>query len=150
MKCPRCQKEISESGSVYCPHCGKKLKPSQGKVKGIFSWHLVAWPALTWVILSGICYWLDKQDPAMMFSRYIYHFGQWMGVYKAIPGNPLEWAVEAWVTIAAGILYIIGIWIIYHHAKRYNRNAVRWTTAAIVFFPVLAWIVYGLTWRARK
>jgi len=150
MKCPHCQKEISESGSIYCPYCGKRLKPGQGRVKGIFSWNLVVWPALTWVILSGFCYWLDKQELAKVFSRYIYHFGQWMGVYDLVPGNPLEWAVEAWVIMAAGILYIVGIWIIYYHAKRYNRNTVCWTTTAIVFSPVVAWIVYGLTWRAGK
>ncbi len=120
---------------------GTELKSNQDKVKGIFSWHLVVWPALTWVILSGICYWLDKRDPALEAG-----YG-WPRKYEPIPGNPLEWAPEAWAIIAAGILYIIGVWIMYHHAKRYNRNAVRWTTAAIVFSPVLAWIVYGLSWR---
>jgi hypothetical protein len=38
----------------------------------------------------------------------------------------------------------------YRHAKRYNRNTVRWTTAAIVFSPVLAWIAYGLSWRKSQ
>lgn len=141
MKCPYCQKEVSESGFVYCPHCGRKLKPGQGKVKGVFSWHLVVWPALTWVILSGICYWLDKRDPAMTGPPWERH---------TIPGNPLEWALEAWAIIAAGILYIVGIWIIYHHAKRHGRNAVAWATSAVAFSPVLAGIAYGLSWPKRK
>ncbi len=72
-----------------------------------------------------------------------------IGIHKR--GNPLEWAPMAWGLIAAGILamllYIFGVWTIYHHAIRYNRNAVRWTTAAIVFTPILAWIAYGLSWR---
>jgi len=111
----------------------KNLKSSQDKVRGIFSWHLVIWPILTWVILSGICYWLDNREwHVWSFSR------------------PLDWAPEAWAIIAAGILYIVSVWIMYQHAKRYNRNAIRWTTAAIVFSPVLVWIVYGLTWRKSQ
>ena len=122
--------------------------------KGIFSWHLVVWPVVTWLIASGICFWLDKSDPAMELVKEPY----WMpgvqnplGEPRPIPGNPLEWAPVAWGLIAAGIivilLYIFGVWIIYQHATRYNRNAVRWTTTSIVFTPVLAWIAYGLSWR---
>ena len=122
------------------------MKSNQDKGKGVFSWHLVVWPVLTWLIGSGICYWLDKRNPALEAG---YGSRPWRATHP-IPGNPLEWAPEAWAIIAAGILYIVGIWIIYHHAKRYNRNAVRWTTAAIAFSPVLAWIAYGLTWRKSQ
>jgi hypothetical protein len=118
------------------------MKSGQDKGKGIFSWHLVIWPALTWAIIGGLCYWLDKLDPAVTVKL----TGEYY-VSVLVPGNPLEWAPAAWFFIAIGILYIVSIWLIYRHAKRYNRNAVRWTTAAIVFSPVLAWIVYGLSWR---
>ena len=122
------------------------MKSDQDKDKGLFSWHFVVWPALAGVILGGLFYWLDKRDPAMMVNP------EWPHNYRApshipTPGNPLEWAPVAWGIIAAGIIYIVGCCVLYRHAKRYNRNAVRWTTAAIVFSPALAWIVYGLSWR---
>jgi len=110
-----------------------------GKDKSLFSWHFVVWPTLAGVILSGLFYWLDKRDPAMEYVG--------PGKFRPIPSNPLEWAPAAWGIIAAGIIYIVGCCVLYRHAKRYNRNAVRWTTAAIVFSPVLAWIAYGLSWR---
>jgi len=156
MKCPHCQKEISESGFVYCPHCGKQLKPSPNKEKGIFRWGLVVWSFLIWVGLSAICFGLDKLEPAMELvyvpppqsGQLISPFDQWE--YALIPGNPLEWAPFAWVLIALAILYAISIWVIYQHAKRYNRNAVRWITIAIVFTPISAWIAYGLSWRKSQ
>jgi len=151
MKCPYCQKEISESGSSYCPHCGRKLKTGKAKVKSTFSWHLVVWPVVTLLIACGICSWLDKRDPAMGWVPKTNPLpGQPHHYYGPTPGNPFEWAPIAWIFIAAGILYIVGCWIMYRHAKHNNRNTVRWTTAAIVFSPVLAWIVYGLSWRSRK
>jgi lipoprotein signal peptidase len=70
--------------------------------------------------------------------------------YERTPGNPLEWAPLAWWITAVVILYIVGVWIMYRHAKYYDRNTVRWTTAAIIFTPVLAWAAYGLSWRKSK
>jgi hypothetical protein len=129
-------------------------KSNQDKVKGIFSWHLVVWPALTWVILSGLCYWLDKPKttapagfPTLTLPTYK---APTLPTFPTLPSNALGEAPQYWVIIAAGILYIVGIWIMYQHAKRYNRNTVRWTTAAIVFSPVLAWIAYGLSWRKSQ
>lgn len=117
--------------------------------KGIFSWHLVFWPIVTWLFISGICYLLDKHgDPAVERLR-VPGTNNWYS--EIIPGNPLEWAPLVWGFTAAGILavmlYMFCCWTIYHHAKLHNRNAVRWTTASIVFTPVLAWIAYGLSWR---
>jgi hypothetical protein len=134
---------------------GKKLKASQKKEKGIFSWHLVVWPLLTWIGLSLICFGLDKLDLAERARVEWYADpGHWLEtphtVYEPIPGNPLEWAPLAWGLSAAIILYIVGIWIIYQYAKRHGRNVVRWTTAAITFSPVLAGIVYGLTWPKSR
>jgi hypothetical protein len=124
------------------------MKSSQDKKKGIFSWHLVVWPLVALLIACGICSWLDKRDPSMGWIPKTNPLpGQPHHYYGPKPGNPFDWAPIAWIFIATGILYIVGCWIMYQHAKRYNRNAVRWTTAAIVFSPVLAWIAYGLSWR---
>lgn len=151
MKCPNCRKEISESGFAYCPYCGKKLKSNKDKTKGIFSWHLVVWPFVTLLIACGICSWLDKRDPAMGWLPNPNPLpGQPHHNYQPLPDNPFDWAPFAWVFIAAAILYIVGVWIMCKHAMRNNRSAVRWTIAAILFTPVLAWIVYGLTWHRTK
>jgi TRAP-type C4-dicarboxylate transport system permease small subunit len=48
------------------------------------------------------------------------------------------------------IFYIVIPQIVYDNAKRHGRNAVRWTTAFVVFTPVLAGIVYLLTWPKSK
>lgn len=120
---------------------GKKLKSSQNKEKGIFRWGLVVWPLLSWVILTGVCFALDKLDPAMRRVGY-----GWPPKYEPIPGNPATWAPLASIFIALAILYAISVWIIYQHAKRYRGNAVRWATASVVFSPILVGIAYGLTW----
>lgn len=125
MKCPHCQKEISESGFVYCPHCGKELKPSRKKGINLRKGSLLAfivWAGIT-IIGTGVFVLVDPS------AR-----GEW-----TVP--PAMGAI-----CAPAILYAFGVWAIYTVAKRHNRNAVRWSTAAIIFSPVLAWAVYGLTW----
>ena len=120
-------------------------------MKRIFSWHLAVWPVVTLLGACGICAWLDKREIAMGWNPQPNPLpGQPHHIYGPTPGNPFDWAPFAWIYIAAGILYIVGVWIMYKHAYINNRNAVRWTTAAIVFSPVLAWIVYGLSWRKSQ
>jgi hypothetical protein len=106
----------------------------------------VVWPFLIWAGLSAICFGLDKLYPALEAG---YGSRPWRATHH-IPGNPLEWAPVTWAIIAALIVYIVGCWIIYQHAKRYRGNAVRWATASVVFSPVLAGIAYGLTWPKSK
>jgi len=127
------------------------LKSSKAKAKGIFSWHLVVWPVVTLLIACGICHWLDKRDLAMGWVPRLNPLpGQRHHYWGPTPGNPWDWAPIAWIFIAAGILYIVGVWIICLHAMRNNRNAVLWTIAAIVFTPIVAWIAYGLSWCVAK
>ena len=117
----------------------------------------MVWPVLSWVVLSGICFWLDKLDPAMekvptphLREPGRHYFPGEPYELRPIPGNPLEWAPEAWVFIALAILYAVGCWIIYQHTKRYRGNAVRWATASVVFSPILVGIAYGLTWPKNR
>lgn len=68
--------------------------------------------------------------------------------------RPIAWAPGA-VGIVAGalvfyFLYIVVPQIVYGNAKSYGRNAVRWTTAFVVFTPFLAGIAYLLTWPKNK
>jgi hypothetical protein len=68
------------------------------------------------------------------------------GVSSGLWGFDAIGIISFAVIFALAILYAFGVWAIYTVAKRHGRNAVRWTTAAIVFSPALAWIVYGLSW----
>ena len=145
MKCPHCQEEVSESGFLYCPHCGKKLKSGKKGEKGLLRRSVVVGSILTWAILTGVCFWLDKLDEAMMRVGYGLE-----ATLEPIPGNPPTWAPNASIVIALAILYVLSVCIIYNHAKRHKRNAVAWATAAAAFSPVLAGIAYGLTWPKGK
>jgi len=130
MKCPHCQKEISEAGFVYCPHCGKQLEPTKKKEISLRKGSLLAF--ILWVGLSALAFGVDAIDGGVT---------RW-GHYETF-----TWAPGGILVLFFLILYAFGVWAIYTVAKRHNRNAVRWTTAAIVFSPVLAWAAYGLTWR---
>jgi hypothetical protein len=130
MKCPRCHKEISKSGFVYCPHCGKQLEPSKKKGISLRKGSLLAF--MLWVGLSALAFGVDALDGK----------GAWWGRYETF-----TWAPYVILVLFFLIPYIFGVWAIYSVAKRHNRNAVRWTTVAIVFSPVLAWAAYGLTSR---
>lgn len=80
----------------------------------------------------------------------IYH-SEW---YYAEPwAEPIVWAPFAslFAGVVAGIyiFYILAPYAVYHHAKQKGRNAVRWTTAFVVFTPLLAGIAYLLTWPKK-
>ena len=40
--------------------------------------------------------------------------------------------------------------VLRHYVRQHGRNVVSWTTASIVFTPILAGIVYLLTWPKGK
>jgi len=128
MKCPHCQKEISEADSLYCPYCGKKL--TQGSVqRGIrFNSPRAAIPFLWWFVVCA--------PLAILLT-----------IAEVIVTNQVTegWAAFSLFVAAPGI-YIASVYVIYDNARRHGRNAVAWTTAAIVFSPILAGIAYGLTW----
>jgi hypothetical protein len=132
MKCPHCQKEINESGFVYCPHCGKQLSKKKGI--GLRKGGLLAF--ILWAGITIIAFGLD------IATGYDKVYG-WGGAHLEL----ITWAPIVSAVFGPAIAYAFGVWAIYNNAKRHERNAVRWTTTAIVFSPVLAWAAYGLTWR---
>jgi hypothetical protein len=73
---------------------------------------------------------------------------------KTVVVETIAWADDATaVTVILAVFYIFYIvipHIVYDNAKRHGRNAVRWTTAFVVFTPVLAGIAYLLTWPKSK
>ena len=91
---------------------------------------------MLWVGLSALAFWVDAIDGGMET--------RWGGY------ETFTWAPYVMVVLFFLIPYIFGVWAIYSVAKRHGHNTVRWTTAAIVFSPVLAWAVYGLTWRKSQ
>jgi len=122
MECPHCQKGIIETGFVYCPHCGNQL--IKEKKANLRKGGLIAF--LIWVIINAV------------FAIVILALGGGFG--------PIDYLIVMGIS-ALPVLYGFGAWAIYTVAKHHNRNAVRWLTIAIVFSPILAWIVYGLSWR---
>jgi hypothetical protein len=80
----------------------------------------------------------------------IYYVGGWGWSPGKPITTPLAWAPQVSTLIASlggiYIFYILAPYAVYHNAKRHGRNAVRWTTAFVVFTPVLAGIAYLLTW----
>jgi hypothetical protein len=73
---------------------------------------------------------------------------------KTIVVETIVWADDAIaVTVilaAVYIFYLVIPLIVYDDAKRHGRNPVRWTTAFVVFTPLLAGIAYLLTWPKSK
>jgi hypothetical protein len=68
--------------------------------------------------------------------------------------SPLAWApplsVITGFLVGFYIFYFVAPYTVYHNAKKVGRNAVRWTTAFVIFTPVLAGIAYLLTWPRSK
>ncbi len=60
------------------------------------------------------------------------------------------WAPEVSTILVASCLYVVLSCTIHQHAQRNGRNVIRWTTASLVFTPLLAGIAYLLTWPGRK
>jgi hypothetical protein len=137
MKCPHCQKEISESGFVYCPHCGKQLEPTKRKGISLRKGGLLAF--ILWVGITIVAFGLD------IASGYDKVYG-----YRESHFELITWAPIVSAVFVPAIAYAFGVWAIYTVAKRHGHNTVRWTTAAIIFSPVLAWAAYGLTWRKSQ
>ena len=101
---------------MKCPHCGKQLESTKKKGISLRKGSLLAfivWAALT-AVLIGLLVLTHGVSPYRIDYFVVMGF------------------------CATPILYAFGIWAIYNNARRHGRNTVRWTTAAIVFSPVLA------------
>ncbi|MBA7481874.1 hypothetical protein ES707_17352 [subsurface metagenome] len=68
--------------------------------------------------------------------------------------NRFNWApwASAWTLIGliGFFLYVKGIYLIHNHAEHNGRNTVRWTTASILFSPIVAALIYLLTYPEKK
>lgn len=97
------------------------------------------------VLLCIIFFSIDLLDGI----THTYTYRTWGGLEKTVV-ETIAWADDATaVTVILAAFYIFYIVIpniVYNNAKRHGRNAVRWTTAFVVFTPVLAGIAYLLTW----
>jgi len=139
MECSKCGKEISlNDGIVYCPYCGGKMREeSLPKSKGIFTRELKAADSvralIVWLLLCGIL--------AVFFTLFRELFSEKFGL--EIPGIG-NWIVLS--LIGAIGLYFTLVYAVYNHARKHNRRAVAWATAFIVFTPILAGLLYLLTW----
>lgn len=112
---------------------------------------LILWIVLP-CLLCGIFFAVDYVDGTSGYHRY-YIGWLWPSWHHEVT-TPFAWAPIASVCVASIAafwgLYVVLPYIVYHNAMRNGRNAVRWTTAFIIFTPLLAGIVYLLTWPNRK
>lgn len=116
--------------------------------------NVILWIVLT-LILCGIFFVIDYFDPSNV-GEWTDHplFSLFSGAEKTYHViTPFNWAPETSIVIASIVvfyLYIFTTRIIYRHAKPNRRNVVRWTTASIVFSPLLAGLIYLLTWPQKE
>ena len=99
------------------------------------------WSILVIVVLFIIFLAVDYYDG----TTDSYYVGGSFLTPERLVTTPLAWApeVSALVAILAGIyiFYILAPYAVYDHAKRHGRNAVRWTTAFVVFTPFVSCLV---------
>ena len=94
-----------------------------------------------------------KKDGISLVTTSVVALIIWVGLNAIISGifcRDMGCFIGFMIIFALAILYVFGILAIYTVAKRQNRNTVRWTTAAIVFSPVIVWIIYGLSWSKNQ
>ena len=143
MECKKCGKEITlNDGMVYCPYCGVKLKGQDApKRRSIFTRELKIGygvkALIVWVLLCVILLVLYSRFYNSVWEIIWYRFGwEIQGLFG--------WMV---ISMICGIaLYFTLAYVVYNHAKKHHRRAVAWTTAFIVFTPILGGLVYLLTW----
>jgi len=140
MECNKCGREITlTEGVVCCPYCGVRIKDEgAGKRRNILIRDLKVADRLkefiVWLLLCGIfvaCFVVLKKP---FFSE---RFA------LEIPELP-DWRVIS--SIVGSALYFTVAYVVYNHARKHHRRAVAWATAFIVFTPILAGLVYLLTW----
>ena len=138
MECKKCGKEIAITNEIaYCPYCSNKLTDKPQGNKNVLTRQIKISDGfktvIVWLLLCGIFVALFK------VSKYLL-WGTWE---IEIP------VLFTWITllmIAGVALHFSLAYAIYKHAKKNNRRAVAWATAFIVFTPVLAGLLYLLSW----
>ena len=90
-------------------------------------------------------YWYHSYDPTIHYPGYP---PEWLPSRESpvVVHTPIYWAPVASIISAGLIFYIVAIQAVIGNARRYGRNAIRWATAFAIFTPILAGIVYLLTW----
>ena len=137
MECKKCGKEITlNNGVVYCPYCGVNLNGEDSRKKGATKKLEVRYSLRIAILLIILC-------EALVFLVMVYRVsvGEWLGL--EIP--PLSFWMYMCIIVGI-VLYLTLPYEVYKHAKKEKRRAVMWTTAFIVFTPILAGLAYLFTW----
>ena len=124
---------------MYCPYCGDKLEKASGN-KNLLTRELGISDSIkafiVWLLLFGIF--------VVLYTVFKQLFSSIIGI--EIPGL-FTWII---IAILAGVgVYFTFAYVVYNHAKKHNRRAVAWATAFIAFSPILAGLLYLLTWPKR-
>jgi len=111
-------------------------------------------PILSAILLCIIFFAIDLLDGVTSTYTYYKPGVEWPLQVDRTEIRPIAWAPVATIIVASSLvfyfLYIVIPQIVYGNAKSHGRNAVRWTTAFVVFTPFLAGIAYLLTWPKGK
>jgi predicted membrane protein len=99
-----------------------------------------------WLEGRGGDLFLTLQEEAKLPPAYRWDQRPELPMVHVIGYERFTWAFT-W-SIYTGILglYVVAVFFVVQLAKRHERNVVAWTTAAILFTPVLTVIAYLLTW----
>lgn len=101
---------------------------------------------LLWMLVCGIlsaCFFIieDVTDTGPQFGFSLCEEGaEWRG----------GWAIQLSIFVTILGFNLATTDVLRHYVRHHRRNVVSWTTASIVFTPILAGIVYLLTWPKGK
>ena len=91
---------------------------------------------LIWILVCGLLsllfFWLED-----ITAPWTYHRG--------LSPKP-SWAVEPSIFVTILGFNLATTDVLRHYVRQHGRNVVSWTTASLVFTPILAGVVYLLTW----
>jgi hypothetical protein len=134
---------------------GVSVKTRRHLVPTLLHWPW--WILLITAVLVGLFFLIDTFDNTPGIPIYSHHAPYLYPWETAIPEPQIigyemryTWAFSLSLCVGLTGLYMAGALFIAGLAERQHRNLVAWTTAAIVFTPVLASIAYLLTWPQGK
>ena len=104
--------------------------------------NLLIWILVCGILSAGFFIIQDVTDTGSRLVRYVRDGGRdWTGGWAA--------GLSIFTTILGFNLATTEVLI--HYVRQHERNVVSWTTASLVFTPILSSVVYLLTWpKARK
>lgn len=120
---------------------GKQPESRQKRANYRLISNLLIWMLICGVLSAGFFIIQDVTDTGSKLVRYVRDGNMgWTGGWAA--------GLSIFITILGFNLATTDV--LRHYVRQHGRNVVSWTTASIVFTPILAGVVYLLTWPKDK